>query len=301
MSDLIQQLRDILGDDGVLTGDDVRLRDNGWGHPEPCEAAAILRPRSTAEVAALMARCHAEGRAVVAQGGLTGLVGAAIPAPGEIALSFERMNEIEEVDTATRTITAQAGVPLQAIQERADAEGFLFPLDLGARGSCTIGGNVATNAGGNRVIRYGMTRDLVLGVEAVLADGTIVGSLNKVLKNNAGYDLKHLFIGSEGTLGIVTRVVLRLRPRPRSHNAALVAVDDFARVTRLLAAAESGLGADLSAFEVMWEDFYRLTTTPPAKTAPPIPHGHAHYVLIEALGSAPESDADHFEAVLAEA
>ena len=134
---------------------------------------------------------------------------------------------------------------------------FFFPLDLGSRGSCAIGGNLSTNAGGNRVIRYGMTRELVLGLEVVLPDGTIVTSLNKLMKNNAGYDLKHLFIGSEGTLGIITRVVLRLFPKPRSTMAALCAAADYPAVLALLDAARSGLGPLLSAFEVMWPDYWK--------------------------------------------
>ena len=140
----------------------------------------------------------------------------------------------------------------------AEEAGLLFPLDFGARGSATIGGSISTNAGGNSVIRYGMTRDQLLGVEAVLADGTIISSLKGVIKNNTGYDLKQLFIGSEGTLGIVTRAVLRLRPLPRSRNTALVAIEDFDRLGRFLRDMDSALGGTLSAFEVMWNDFYSL-------------------------------------------
>ena len=165
--------------------------------------------------------------------------------------------------------------------KRPTRKDLFFPLDLGARGSATIGGNISTNAGGNRVIRYGMMRDLVLGLEAVMADGTVVSSLNHLIKNNAGYDLKQLFIGSEGTLGVVTQAVLRLRPKPVSQNVAFVAVDAFDKLPRLLRNAEKGLGGTLSAFEVMWDDFYRLVTTPPAQGLPPIPHGHPYYVLIK--------------------
>ena len=231
MSDLIEELRRALGGEAVLVGADVGLRSDTWGSPETCRAKAILRPRDTAGVSAALRICHGAGQPVVVHGGLTGLVGGARSSADEVALSLERMTAIEEVDALGRTMTVQAGVPLQAIQERAAAEGLLFPLDLGARGSCQIGGNVSTNAGGNRVIRYGMTRRLVLGLEAVLADGTVLQAMNKMLKNNAGYDLKHLFIGSEGTLGIVTRVVLRLERAPASQNMACVAVDDFARLT----------------------------------------------------------------------
>jgi FAD/FMN-containing dehydrogenase len=300
MEDIVSRLTRELGPDAVLLGDDVRSRSTGWGRPGPNLAKAIVRPRTTEEVSTTLRLCWEAHQPVVPQGGLTGLVGGATPVEGEIALSLERMTAIEEVDVATRTMVVEAGAPLQAIQQKADEHDLLFPLDLGARGSCTIGGNVATNAGGNRVIRYGMTRDMVLGLEAVLADGTVLSSLNRMLKNNAGYDLKHLFIGSEGTLGIVTRVVLRLRQKPRSHNAALVAVPDFEKVTALLARVDGGLGGTLSAFEVMWEPFYRLVTTAPARTQPPLPHGHPFYVLIESLGSNQEHDSDRFEAVLDE-
>ncbi len=299
-----EQLLEALGKElesgGVIVGDEVTSRGTGWGSEAPCVARAVLRPSTTEQVARVMRLCHDAGQPVVVQGGMTGLVSGATPTPNEMALSLERMTAIEELDEVGRTMTVQAGAPLQMIQERAREAGFLFPLDLGARGSCTIGGNVATNAGGNRVIRYGMTRDLILGLEAVLADGTVLTSLNRMIKNNAGYDLKHLFIGSEGTLGIVTRVVLRLRPAPRSQNTALVAVSELADVVRLLSAVDAGLGGGLSAYEVMWEDFYRIVTTPPAKGKPILPQGSPYYVLIDALGADIETDAARFEKVLGE-
>lgn len=298
MAEILDQLEEALGPDGLLTGADAEIRSTGWGRPEPCQARAIARPRSTEEVASVLRICHAARVPVVAQGGLTGLVGGTVPDDGEIALSLERMNQIEEVDVLGRTMRVQAGVPLQTIQERADAEGLLFPLDLGARGSCQIGGNISTNAGGNRVLRYGMTRDMVLGIEAVLADGTIVSALNRMIKNNAGYDIKHLFIGSEGTLGIVTRAVLRLRQRPRSHSAALVAVSEFNQVTAFLGVVDEKLGGTLSAFEVMWPEFYHLVTSEPAHNRPPLAYGHAYYVLVEALGADPKSDNERFESTL---
>ncbi|MBL8489655.1 MAG: FAD-binding oxidoreductase, partial [Rhodocyclaceae bacterium] len=190
---------------------------------------------------------------------------------------------------------------LQAVQEAAREAGFLYPLDLGGRGTCRIGGNVGTNAGGNRVIRYGMTRDLVLGLEVVLADGTVITALNKMLKNNAGYDLKQLFIGSEGTLGVVTRVVLRLHPLPRSACTALCAVPDYGRVVALLRHAREGLGGTLSAFEMMWPDFYERITRGVPGCAPPLPYGHGAYLLVEALGADQARDQERFEAMLAEA
>jgi FAD/FMN-containing dehydrogenase len=177
----------------------------------------------------------------------------------------------------------------------------MFPLDLGARGSCTIGGNVSTNAGGVRVLRYGMMRNLVLGLEAVLADGKVLCSLNRMLKNNAGYDLKQLFIGSEGTLGIVTRVDLRLVARPSSAGTALVACRDFDSLVALLSSVDAQLGGQLSAFEAMWPNFYECVTTPPSTRAPILAHGYGLYALIETLGSDADEDQARLERVLASA
>ncbi len=233
MDTLLQQFEAIVGSNGVLTGEDVSSRAAGW-NKGPCEAAAILRPRNTEELSRILKICHAADQPVVPQGGKTGVVDGCIAAGNEIAISLERMKQIEEVDTASRTMTVQAGVPLQAVQEAAETAGFSFPLDFGARGSATIGGNIATNAGGNRVIRHGMTRNLVLGVEAVLADGTVISSMSHVIKNNAAYDLKQLFIGSEGTLGIVARAVLKLSPLLTSENTVLAASDSFQKVAQLL-------------------------------------------------------------------
>src|SRR6185437_4617650 len=213
-------------------------------------------------------------------------------------LSMEAMTRIENLDAAGRTMRVQAGVTLQRTQEEAERAGLMFPLDLGGRATATIGGNISTNAGGMRVVRYGMMRNLVLGIEAVLADGTVLSSLNRMLKNNSGYDLKQLFIGSEGTLGLLTRADLRLVARPRSHGTASVACPDFQSVTRLLAVMDSGLCGQLSAFEVMWPEFYEVTTTPPALNTPILPRGHGLYVLIEALGGDPQTDAERLEQAL---
>jgi FAD/FMN-containing dehydrogenase len=296
MTDLLRQLKSLLGEAGVVEGAvATEMAHSNWsrlGTPR-----AVLRPGSTTEISRILAFCHEASQPVVAWGGKTGLVEGA-NADGAFALSLERMSRIEEVDPAGGTMTVEAGCILQTIQETADAHGLFFPLDLGARGSATIGGNISTNAGGNRVIRYGMTREMVLGLEAVLADGTVVSSLNRLLKNNAGYDLKQLFIGTEGTLGVVTQAVLRLRPRPGSTAVALAAVDSFPALPRLLRHVERGLSGGLSAFEVMWEDFYRLVTTPPARGRAPIAYAHPYYVLIEQLGSDEASDIALFERVL---
>ncbi|NIA28220.1 MAG: FAD-binding protein, partial [Desulfobulbaceae bacterium] len=198
------------------------------------QARAIVYPQTTDEVSAVLRCCNSHGQSVITQGGLTNCVAAAEPAKDDVVLSLDKMNRILEVDPVGATAVVEAGAVLQTVQETVAEQGLRFPLDLGARGSCTIGGNVATNAGGMNVLRYGMMRNLVLGLEAVLADGTVVSSMNRMMKNNAGYDIKQLFIGSEGTLGVVTRVVLRLFPQPASRQSALVAMNDFESVSGFL-------------------------------------------------------------------
>jgi FAD/FMN-containing dehydrogenase len=235
---------------------------------------------------------------IVTHGGLTGLVHGADASPEEVIVSFERMRAIELIDPVQRIAVVQAGVTLQALQEAVEQHGLSFPLDLGARGSATLGGNAATNAGGNRVIRYGMMRDMVLGLEVVLADGTVLSSMNRLIKNNAGYDLKQVFVGSEGTLGIITRLVLRLREKPSSQDVAIVAVPSFEALTKLLKHADGALGGSLSAFEVMWQSFYRLVTSPPARGKPPVSQDHPYYVLIESLGANARLDSERFVAAL---
>lgn len=298
MNKIINEIQQILGADGVLVGEDVSNRAAGIWDTKGIEATAIVRPKTTAEVSLVMKACHIAGQTVIAHGGRTGLVEGQLTTHKDIVLSLERMNRIEEIDEDGRTMTVQSGVPLQVIQETSEKAGLYFPVDLGARGSCTIGGNVSTNAGGNSVIRYGMTRDNILGLEVVLADGTVISSLNKMIKNNAGYDLKQLFIGSEGTLGIVTRVVLRLREAAKSQNTALLATNKFPNVINLLKFLDRELGGNLSAFEVMWQDFYKLVTTKPAKSKPPLEQDHEFYVLVESRGAEVDSDSDRFQSIL---
>lgn len=293
MDDVISRLKRALAPGAVLEGEEAIAKSRGGARPLGTPRAVLL-PKSTDEVSAALRLCHEARLPVVAWGGKTGLVDGAV-ADAALALSLERMNRIEALDPIGATMTVEAGCVLQTACEAAEAKGLFFPLDLGARGSATIGGTIATNAGGNRVIRYGMMRDMVLGLEAVLADGTVLSSLNHLIKNNAGYDVKQLFIGTEGTLGIVTRAVLRLRPRPVSQNTAVAAIADFAGLPALLRHMERRLGGTLSAFEVMWADFYHLVTAPPAKGRPPVPHGQPYYVLVEALGGDQEEDSARFE------
>ncbi len=269
---LLYELRLALGADAVIPGNAIEPRyRKEFFSPQPadCKPLALVKPRNSEQVAAVLRLCHEHCQPVVTQGGMTGLSGGALPQDGELVLSLERLRGIEELDEKAGTLTLLAGTPLQEAQEAAAAKGFLLAVDLGARGSCQIGGNVATNAGGNRVIRYGMTRQQVLGLEAVLADGTLLSSLNKMQKNNAGYDLKQLFIGSEGTLGVVTRVVLRLEPLPSCVQTAFCAVASYDQSVALLRHAQRCLSGRLSAFEAMWNDFYTLVTTRiPGQRAP---------------------------------
>lgn len=289
------ELLAILGDSGLLIGADVAQRSDSWTGRDPCQALGVALPRNTAEVAAILRLCHRAGLPVVPQAGKTTLVQGCATRGEELVLSLERMNAIECCDAVAATMTVQAGVPLQRIQERAEAEGLMFPVDLGARGSCTIGGNIATNAGGIRVIRYGMTRKQVLGLEVVLADGSVLDSMNGMLKNNAGYDLKQLFIGSEGTLGIVTRACLRLQPRPLSEQTAILAVGSFAALGKLLRRAGELLGGQLSAFEVMWQSHYQVVAVDSQRHTAPLPAHFPYYVLVETLGSDPQRDTELFQ------
>ncbi|MEM9621066.1 MAG: FAD-binding oxidoreductase [Pseudomonadota bacterium] len=284
-SAVAQALVAALGSDCVLLNDDVTSRGAGIWRSDNIQARVLVRPRDTAQVSQALAICHAHDQPVVAHGGLTGLVESALTEPHQVVISLERMNQIEAIQPLERTAIVQSGVILQTLQESVEEQGLSFGLDLGSRGSCTIGGNISTNAGGNRVIRYGMTRDMVLGLEAVLADGTVVSSMNQMIKNNAGYDLKQLFIGSEGTLGIVTRAVLRCRALLTQQPTVLVGVADFDRLMQFLKHVDAGLAGSLSAFEVMWNNYYQLVTTSPAENQAPLASDYAYYVLVEAQGA----------------
>jgi FAD/FMN-containing dehydrogenase len=297
MTDIINELRKCVPGSAVVSGDRIAERSTSYWDSSPTQACALVRPGSTAELSDVMRLCHARGQSVVVQGGLTGLVAGAVSRAEDVIVSLERMNRVESIDEWDGIAVVQAGAVLQAVQQQVAQKGLLFPLDFGARGSATVGGATATNAGGLNVLRYGMMRNLVLGLEAVLADGTIVSSMNQMLKNNTGYDLKQLFIGSEGTLGIVTRVVVKLYPQTSSRQTALLAVDDFEFVVHLLQSMRSGLAGTLSAFEVMWNNYYR-DVTGDAGHAAPLPRDHAYYVLAEAEGVDPNADEERFLALL---
>jgi FAD/FMN-containing dehydrogenase len=271
-----------------------------WTRHEPTRAAALLLPRTTEQVSQALAICHAAHQPVVPQGGMTGLAGGAIPRAADIALSLERMTGVEEIDPASATMTVLAGTTLQTAQEAAARAGFELALDLGARGSCQIGGNLATNAGGNRVIQSGTARDQVLGLEVVLANGAVLSSLGKMVKNNTGYDLKHWFIGSEGTLGVITRAVLRLHPQRAARHTALVALNNYDAAVSLLRRLSTRFGNDIGAFEIMWPDFYDFGV---ALTGARSRFAEAHplYALIEHASFDAADDGERFAAALAEA
>jgi FAD/FMN-containing dehydrogenase len=242
--------------------------------------------------------CHRQAQTVVPFGGTTNLVRGCDTNDNDIVLSLDRMNSIEAIDTSERTLIADAGVSLQAAQEAAQQAGLFFPIDIGARSNCQLGGIASTNAGGTKVIRYGMTRESVLGLEVVLADGTVMSSMNQYIKNNSGFDLKHLFVGSEGVLGIITRIVFRLRSQSSSHNVALLACHSFADVNDVLAISHPCLDSTFTAFEVMWEEFYELAVQPRGRLDAPLAPGTAFYVLIESMGVDAQRDGEAFERLL---
>ncbi|MFL4998037.1 MAG: FAD-binding oxidoreductase [Microvirga sp.] len=285
-TDLQQRLTGLLGPTAVITGgSDLEPYAVDWRKLFPGRPACVVRPSSTEQVAQIVRICHDAGAAIVPQGGNTGLAGGAVPdASGtQVVLSLNRMAAIRRVDPVGLTIEAEAGCILKVAQDAAGAAGRLLPISLAAEGSATIGGVVATNAGGVNVLRYGMTRSLVLGLEVVLPDGTVANGLRKLRKDNAGYDWKQLFIGSEGTLGIVTAAVLRLLPRPKHSVTALLSVADPAAALRLLELAQDELGDQISAFELISATSMQLVARHAGLKAP-IAEGE-WFVLIEAASS----------------
>lgn len=294
-------LQNRLGVDVVLTGDAIEARyHTDWSGTPPVQPLALVRPRTTEEVSAALRLCHEHRVAVVPQGGLTGLAGAAVPVEGCVAISMERMNAIEDINSRSMLMTVQAGATLQAVQEAAVEAGMVFGVDLGARGSCQIGGNVSTNAGGNGVLQHGMMREQVLGLEVVLADGTVLPMLRPMIKNNTGYDLKHFFIGAEGTLGVITRVLLRLRPQPRAKVTALVAMPGFDESLAVLQRMQQHFGNSVAAFELMWDSFVQ-TSIRWQKLQAPFAESHPFLALIDIDGKDETSLCEAVEAALGEA
>ncbi|MDH0381961.1 FAD-binding oxidoreductase [Comamonas aquatica] len=299
--EFLQALRQTLGAEAVLSGDAVPARyHTDWSGTSPVAPLALVRPRSTEDVSATLRLCHQHRVPVVPQGGLTGLAGAAVPSADCVALSLERMPAIEAIDARSATMTVQAGATLQAVQEAAVDAGLAFGVDLGARGSCQIGGNVATNAGGNGVLQHGMMREQVLGLEVVLADGTVLPMLRPMLKNNTGYDLKQFFIGAEGTLGVITRVLLRLRPLPQAKATALVALPGFDQALVVLQRMQGRFGNSVAAFELMWDNFVQASVQWQQLQAP-LAERHPLLALIDVDGKDEASLRESVEAALGDA
>ncbi len=259
----------------------------------------VLRPGTVAEVAAILELASETGTPVVPQGGNTGLVGGQTPLHGEVVVSLRRLDRIREVDPTSNTMTCEAGVVLAKAHEAAATAGRLFPLSLGAEGSCTIGGNLATNAGGTGALAYGVARELVLGLEVVLADGRVLDTLRKLKKDNTGYDLRHLFIGAEGTLGIITAAVLRLFPRPRSVETAFIGVPSPQAALALLNLAEERAGGTVTSFELMPRIALEWAVRHAPSCRDPLRDPHPWYVLMELSSQAREGLRAMMEDILA--
>jgi FAD/FMN-containing dehydrogenase len=298
--DLIAKFRKIVGDKYAITdAADIapyvtEERDLFHGR-----SPLVLRPGSTAEVAAICKLASQHKIALVPQGGNTGLVGGQTPHNGEVVVSMRRMDKIRDVDTASNTMTCEAGVILQVAQQRATEVDRLFPLSLGAEGSCTIGGNLSTNAGGTTALAYGVAREMALGLEVVLADGRVLNLLSKLKKDNTGYDLRNLFIGAEGTLGFITAATLKLHPKPRAIETAYVGLASPAQALKLLAISQAEAAGTLTSFELLSEIAVDFSVRHGIDVRDPLEGKHRWYVLMEL--SSPRDDARAtLEAILAE-
>jgi FAD/FMN-containing dehydrogenase len=300
-------LASIVGEAHVLTGDAAAPYLTDWRGRFTGKALAVVRPESTQQVANVVRACAERGNPVVPQGGNTGLCGGATPddSGSAVVLLTSRLNRVREIDTANDTMTVEAGCILQTVQEQAQAAGRLFPLSLGAEGSCTIGGNLATNAGGTAVLRYGNMRELTLGLEVVGADGRIWHGLRGLRKDNTGYDLRDLYVGSEGTLGIITAATIKLFPQPVARCTAMLALPSVEKAVALLSRARAGFGAALTGYELMAGVCMRMVTHYYPHLRLPFEPGSAQapwFALLEISDSESEQHArDRFEAVLGEA
>ena len=263
--------------------------------------AMMLRPGSVAEVQAILKLANETRTALVPQGGNTGLVGGQIPFDGEIILSLTRLDKIRAIDPDSNAMTVDAGVVLQKAQEAAAGVDRLFPLSLGAEGSCTIGGNLSTNAGGTGALAYGITRDLVLGIEVVLADGRLMNLLSKLKKNNTGYDLRHLFVGAEGTLGVITAATLKMFPRPRAVETAFIGLPSPAAAVKLLNLAQARAGGTVTSFELITRAVIEMAVKHGHGIRDPLGTKHPWYVLMEVSSQNADGLRDSVEQLLAAA
>jgi len=302
VTNIVDILNSAIGQGKIVTGMAIEQQHiSDWTGIGTVRPMAVVFPHSTSEVSAVLQVCNQWGQAVVPQGGMTGLAGGAIPGENDLCLSLERMRGIEEIDRSAATMTVLAGTRLQTVQEAAFEAGFEFPIDMASRGSCQIGGVLATNGGGIRVIQSGMARENVLGLEVVLADGAVLNSMSKLTKNNTGYDFKHWFIGSEGTLGVITRAVLKLRPKPFGRHTALCALPDFGAMAALLGRLRTAFGGELAAFEIMWPDFFDVGVEVSRAKSSPLGGRHPLYALVEQTTLNSEDRGSRFIDVLDEA
>ena len=300
MSEVLGALRQAVGAAQVLTGGDLSAYEIDWRKRYHGRALGVVRPGSTSEVAAVVRACAEHGTGLVAQGGNTGMVGGSVPdgSGTQVLLNLTRMNRVRAIDAANLTLTAEAGCVLQAVQEAAAAQALLFPLSLAAEGSCTIGGNLSTNAGGTQVLRYGNARDLCLGLEVVTASGEVWHGLSGLRKDNTGYDLRDLFIGSEGTLGVITAATLKLYPQPAASCTALAALPSLEAAVGLLQFAQARLGASLTGFEVIGEHALGLVRAHFPQLAQPLPAAPWTVLLEQSDGEGEAHARALFEALL---
>ncbi len=282
-SNLREELRSIVGDRGLVDPSEAGPYQVDWRDAYHGRAAAVVRPANTDEVSRVVKLLAGKRIAIVPQGGNTSLCGGGIPDDSgqQVIVNLSRMNKVREVDAANNTMTVEAGCVLAALQEVAEKHGRLFPLSLGAQGSCEIGGNLSTNAGGTGVLRYGNTRELVLGLEVVLPDGRVWEGLRGLRKDNTGYDLKHLFVGAEGTLGIITAAVLKLFPLPRAYSTAFVAIESPAKAVELLSHLRSHCGERITGFELLARICLDLVLAHIPSSRDPLPAKSPWYILVE--------------------
>lgn len=300
-SELVDQFRKIVGDRHAITdATDIEPYVTEERNLFHGRSPLVLRPGSTAEVSAICKLASAHNIALVPQGGNTGLVGGQTPHNGEVVVSLRRLDKIREVDTASNTMTCEAGVVLQIAQAKAAEVDRLFPLSLGAEGSCTIGGNLSTNAGGTAALAYGVAREMALGLEVVLADGRVLNTLSKLKKDNTGYNLHNLFIGAEGTLGIITAATLKLFPKPRAVETAFVGLTSPAAALKLLTIAQGEAANALTSFELLSEMAVDFSVRHGIDVRDPLEAKHPWYVLME-LSSPGEDARTPLETILARA
>ena len=298
---LISLFEKILDNDLIISGENLKSRFyHIWKTDIPLESICLLMPKTTAQVSEIIKVCNENNQEVVIHGGLTNLVGSTKSNETQVVLSLEKMNNIIEVDETSKTITCESGVIIEDLINACKEKELLLPLNFGARGSAQIGGAISTNAGGLRVFKYGMTRNLVMGIEAVLPDGTIISSLKKLMKDNSGYDLKQLFIGSEGTLGVVTKVVLRLYPLPKTRYTSLAVTNDYQKVLDLLKILEDKISNNLTGYELLWNSTYQQMVSEKTIYNKYLPDNFKYYLFIEYMGRDFDNDYKIFEETILE-